>query len=56
MVDRKLIPMQYAVLFAFEGTYVTIADDPAMVWSWLLAYFESYAFGTRAALHDIAQH
>lgn len=36
---------QYCVLFAFQGIYNTIADDPNDIHLWLLAYFQVYAWG-----------
>ncbi|KAM0751307.1 hypothetical protein T439DRAFT_325453 [Meredithblackwellia eburnea MCA 4105] len=35
----------YAVLFAFQGIYTTVADDPRDKDQWLLAYFQAYAWG-----------
>ncbi|KAL8280649.1 hypothetical protein RQP46_006972 [Phenoliferia psychrophenolica] len=40
----------YAVLFAFQGTYTSIAADPSESNSWLLAYFQSYAWGIAIVL------
>ncbi|KAL8287029.1 hypothetical protein RQP46_004035 [Phenoliferia psychrophenolica] len=40
----------YSVLFAFQGIYTSIANDPKDRISWLVAYFQAYGWGMAIVL------
>lgn len=42
--------VQIGVLFAFQGIYTTVVEDPRDRNSWLLAYFQAYGWGFAISL------